>query len=100
MTTIKINFDPSANPSKLKKWGETMKKSNEKDWIELGAKVKEIDKEISELIIQASKIMAKKDIKNLQSASRSINRFRSNAEDIMFSKKFGDVNTFYGDSDA
>lgn len=77
-----------------------MKKIKNEDWEEIGELTKKINDNLTQLIILSSKGMRTKQTDSLKRSARHLNKFRSDAENIMFSKGIDDKNIFYGDSDA
>ena len=68
----------------------------ENNWLEIGKLTKKIDQELMYLSKISSKLMNKKQTSQIDRSAKCLNKFRSNAEDIMLSKNVGDLNVFYG----
>jgi len=68
----------------------------ENNWLEIGKLTKKIDQELMYLSKISSKSMNKKQTSQIDKSAKCLNKFRSNAEDIMLSKNAGDLNVFYG----
>lgn len=72
-------------------------KTSIEEWKELGLLSKEIDRKLHELILKSSKIVGTTRSDSLKRSRTHLNKFRSKAEDLMFSQGEGDVDVFYGD---
>lgn len=78
-----------------------MKKTPIEEWKEIGKLTKSINSDIHKLIMLSSKAVGTTKAASLKRSQRHLNKFRSDAEDRMFSEGQGDTNIFYGsDSDA
>jgi hypothetical protein len=77
-----------------------MKKSTTEDWEEIGQLAKWIDQELKELTVKASKVTNAYAYDSLKRATNHLNKFRTRAEDHMFSKGIKDTNIFYGGDDG
>ena len=77
------------------------KKATREEWEEIGQLAKWIDEELKLLTVKASKITDAYTYDSLKRATNHLNKFRTRAEDFMFSKGIRDTSVFYGgDSDS
>lgn len=72
-----------------------MKNTTNEEWKKIGNATKKINNDIHDLIIEASKIVGTTRSAPLKRSLKHLNKFRSEAEDVMFSEGKGDTNTFY-----
>jgi hypothetical protein len=73
-----------------------MKNLNVEQWKEIADLAKKINQDTNRLIITASNGMGSKRVDSLSRSSRHLNKFRSDAENLMFEKGIIDKNIFYG----
>ncbi|MEW4150062.1 hypothetical protein Q0N88_07255 [Bacillus thuringiensis] len=70
---------------------------NENDWKETGVLTKQIRNDLIELKNKSKEMkMRKKEIHSIMRALGYVDKYRSDAENLMFSKGIRDLNIFYG----
>ena len=77
-----------------------MKKLEIEEWEKIGELTKRINTDINELTVLASSGMPLTKTSSLRISSRYLNKFRSDAENLMFSKGLRNTNIFYGNQGA
>jgi len=77
-----------------------MKNLNIEQWKEIADLTKKINQDTNRLTILANKGMGSKRVSPLRRSSRHLNKFRSDAENLMFEKGIIDKNIFYGNQGA
>ena len=76
-------------------------KGNIEDWREIAKKAYEARNKLFELHNESKIYISKKELKSIDEAIKSLDKFRSNAEDRMFKNrvKGASIHVFYGDDD-
>ncbi len=77
-----------------------MKNITIEEWKEIGELTKRINNDLHELILKSSKIVGSTRMAPLKRSQNHLNKFRSKAEDLMFSQGQGDTKIFFGDNNA
>ncbi len=77
-----------------------MENTTIEEWERIGVLTKKINDDLTKLTLLSSKLVGTTRAASIKRSSKHLNKFRSDAEDFMFSQGIKDISVFYSDDDA